>query len=58
MEVVYSAEELVEESTEGWGWDWCSDGLGVVVDYLLDVSVPCRRRGLGDGEGSEWVSWR
>ena len=39
MEVVDSTEELVEESAECWGWDWGSDGLGVVVDYLLDVSV-------------------
>jgi hypothetical protein len=49
MEVVYSAEELVEESTESWGGNWSSDGLGVVVDYLLDVSGPkarCRCGGL------------
>ena len=39
MEVVYTTEELVEEATESWGWDWGSDSLGVVVYYLLNVST-------------------
>ena len=39
VEEMDAAEELMQESAEGWGWDWGSDGLGVVVDYLLSVSA-------------------
>jgi hypothetical protein len=46
MEEMDSAEELMEQSTESWGWDWSSDGLGVVVYYLLLVSAG-RRIGFG-----------
>ena len=27
VEEMDAAEELVQESAEGWGWDWGSDGL-------------------------------
>ena len=46
VEEMDAAEELMQESAEGWGWDWGSDGLGVVVDYLLVISGGRREREL------------
>lgn len=38
VEEVNTAEELMEQAAEGWRGDGGSDGLGVVMDDLLNIS--------------------